>query len=104
MRTVCTPSDGAISLAIALVRLALGDPLAAEPLEELSQRTEWRDLWMALIVVRLRFGEIERAAGDLQEMLGRIAVSRSESDIELASTVNRQTDAKAGVAWTTRAG
>ena len=29
-------SDGAISLATALVRLALGDPHAAEPLEELN--------------------------------------------------------------------
>ena len=73
-----TPSDGAIGLAIALVRLALGDRRAAEPLEELSRRTDWRDLWMTLIVVRLRFGDVERAAGNLQEMLGRIAVSRSE--------------------------
>ena len=88
-----TPSDGAIGLAMALVRLALGDRLAAEPLEEMSRRTDWHDLWMTLIVVRLRFGDIERAAGTLQEMLGRIAVSRSETDIELASTVNQLTDA-----------
>jgi GT2 family glycosyltransferase len=87
------PSDGAISLAIALVHLELGDPRAAEPLEELTRRTDWRDLWMALIVVRLRFGDVEQAAGNLQEMLSRIAVSRSESDIELASTVSRLTDA-----------
>jgi hypothetical protein len=88
-----TPSDGAIGLAIALVRLALGDRLAASPLEELSRRTDWRDLWMTLIVVRLRFGDIDRAEANLQEMLGRIAVSRSESDIELASTVSRLTNA-----------
>ena len=88
-----TPSDGAIGLAIALVRLALGDRLAAEPLEDLSRRTDWRDLWMTLIVIRLQFGDVERAAGNLHEMLGRIAVSRSESDIELASTVNRLTNA-----------
>jgi GT2 family glycosyltransferase/glycosyltransferase involved in cell wall biosynthesis len=88
-----TPSDGAIDLAMAVVQLALGDRLAAEPLEALSQRTDWRDLWMALIVVRLRFGEVERAAGHLQDMLGRLAVSRSEPDIELASTVSRLTDA-----------
>ena len=87
------PSDGAISLAIALVHLELGDPRAAEPLEEMTRRTDWRDLWIALIVVRLRFGDVEQAAGNLQEMLSRIAVSRSDSDIELASTVSRLTDA-----------
>src|SRR5262249_735091 len=68
------PSDGAISLAIGLTRLKLGDPLAATPLESLTRRSEWRDLWMALILARLRFVDMERAAADLQEMLSRIAV------------------------------
>ena len=86
-------SDGAISLATALVRLALGDPHAAEPLEELTRRTDWRDLWMTLIVVRLRFGDVERAARNLQEVLGRIAMPHSRTDIDLASTVSRLTNA-----------
>ena len=92
----CAPSDGTISLAAGLVRLALGDPLAAEPLEMLTRRTEWCDLWMALILVRMRFGQTERAAIDLQTMLSQIAAPRSESDIELATMVSRQTD---GAGW-----
>ena len=92
----CAPSDGTISLANGLVRLALGDPLAAEPLEMLTRRSEWSDLWMALILVRMRFGQTEGAANDLQAMLSQIAAPRSESDIELATMVSRQTD---GAGW-----
>lgn len=92
----CAPSDDTISLATGLVRSALGDPLAAEPLEMLTRRTEWCDLWMALILVRMRFGQTERAAIDLQAMLSQIAAPRSESDIELATMVSRRTD---GAGW-----
>ena len=83
-------SDVTISLATSLVRLALGDRLAAEPLEGLTQRTSWCDLWMALIQVRMRFGDTERAAVDLRRMLSHIAVSRSEPDIELATIVSQR--------------
>ncbi len=92
----CAPSDGTISLATGLVRLALGDPLAAEPLETLTRRTDWCELWMALILVRMRFGQSEQAAIDLHATLSRIAVPRGEPDIELATMVSRQTD---GEGW-----
>lgn len=87
------PSDGAISLAIGLTRHELGDPRAADSLERLTRRSEWRDLWMALILVRLRFADTEQAAVDLQEMLSRIAAPGSEFDIELATMVSRLMDA-----------
>lgn len=88
------PSDGAISLAIGLTRLELGDPHAAEPLERLTRRSEWRDLWMALILVRLRSADTEQAAIDLQKMLSRIAAPSSEFDIELVTMVSRLADAE----------
>ena len=87
------PSDGAIGLAIGLTRHELGDPRAADPLERMTRRSEWRDLWMALILVRLRFADTEQAAVGLQEMLSRIAVPGSEFDIELATMVSRLMDA-----------
>ena len=87
------PSDGAIGLAIGLTRHELGDPRAADSLERLTRRSEWRDLWMALILVRLRFADTEQAAVGLQEMLSRIAVPGSEFDIELATMVSRLMDA-----------
>ena len=56
------PADGGISLAIGLLRLNLGDPRACEPFERLAGRTDWRDIRMALARVRMKFGQIERAA------------------------------------------
>ena len=85
-------TDVTISLATSLVRLALGDPLAAEPLERLTRHTSWCDLWMALIQVRMRFGDTEQALVDLQHMLSHIAVPRSEPDIELATIVSQRAD------------
>ena len=85
-------SDVTISLATSLVRLALGDPLAAEPLERLTRRTRWCDLWMALIQVRMRFGDTERAVDRPAAMLSHIAAPRSEPDIELATIVSQQAD------------
>ena len=81
------PSDGTISLAMAVVRLILGDPLAAESLEKLTLHTTWRDLWMALILVHMRSGNHERAASDLQTVLSRIASPCNPADIGLATTV-----------------
>jgi GT2 family glycosyltransferase/glycosyltransferase involved in cell wall biosynthesis len=90
------PSDAIIGLATGLLRLALGDPLAAEPLEMLTLRTEWQAPWIALVMVRMRFGNTAGAAADLQALLSRMAVSRSESDIEVATTVTRLAD---GEGW-----
>ncbi len=87
-----SPTDGTISLAMAVVRLVLGDPRAVESLERLTRHSTWRDLWMALILVRLRSGNTERAAGDLQTMLSRIAAPCSLADIKLATTVSRRAD------------
>jgi GT2 family glycosyltransferase/glycosyltransferase involved in cell wall biosynthesis len=48
---------------------------------------------MALILARLRFVDMERAATDLQEMLSRIAVPHSEFDISLVTKVSSLVDA-----------
>src|SRR4051812_19728300 len=87
------PSDGTISLAMAVVRLILGDPLAAESLEKLTLHTTWRDLWMALILVHMRSRNHERAANDLQTVLSRIASPCNPADIALATMVSRHADA-----------
>ena len=87
------PSDGRISLAIGLLRLILGEPRAAEPLEMLTTRTDWRDVWMALVLVRVRFGHVERAAVDLHTALMRNSAPRKRSDIELATAVTQQVGA-----------
>ena len=47
---------------------------------------------MALIQVRMRFGDTEQALVDLQHMLNHIAVPRSEHDIELATIVSQRAD------------
>jgi GT2 family glycosyltransferase/glycosyltransferase involved in cell wall biosynthesis len=88
-----SPADAAISLTIGLVRLALGEARAAEPLEMLTKQSDWTDIWMALVLVRLRFEGAQRAAVELQEMLSRIAVPPSESDIELATMVSQRAGA-----------
>jgi GT2 family glycosyltransferase len=88
------PSDGRISLAIGLLRLILGEPRAAEPLEMLTTRTDWRDVWMALVLVRVRFGHVERAAVDLHTALMRNSAPRKRSDIELATVVTQQVGAR----------
>ena len=88
-----SPADVAISLTIGLVRLALGEARAAEPLEMLTRQSDWTDIWMALVLVRLRFEGAQRAAVELQEMLSRIAVPPSESDIELATMVSQRAGA-----------
>jgi GT2 family glycosyltransferase/glycosyltransferase involved in cell wall biosynthesis len=81
------PQDGGITLAIGLVRLKLGDRRAAAPLEALTQRTDWRDLWLALARVRLRFGEVDRAAVDLHAALARNSPPTIAPDRALADRI-----------------
>jgi GT2 family glycosyltransferase len=87
------PSDGGISLAIGLLRLSLGDPRAAEPLEMLAKRSDWREIRMALVRVRLRAGQIERAVVDLHAALTRGAAPRKPVEIKLANTVSQRVGA-----------
>jgi GT2 family glycosyltransferase len=87
------PQDHGITLAIGLVRLKLGDPRAAEPLEALAQGTDWRDLWMALVRVRLRFGAVEQAAADLHATLTRNSPPCGPADRTLADRVSAESGA-----------
>jgi GT2 family glycosyltransferase/glycosyltransferase involved in cell wall biosynthesis len=82
------PSDGGISLAIGVLRLTLGEPRASEPLEMLTRRSDWQDIRLALVRVRLRFGAIEQAALDLHAALSRNGLPHRKADLDLASTVS----------------
>jgi GT2 family glycosyltransferase/glycosyltransferase involved in cell wall biosynthesis len=88
-----SPSDGGISLAIALLRLSLGEPRASEPLEMLARRSDWRVITMTLVRVRLRFGHIERAAVDLGTALSQSGAPRKPAEIRLANTVSERVNA-----------
>jgi GT2 family glycosyltransferase/glycosyltransferase involved in cell wall biosynthesis len=88
------PSDGGISLAIGLLRLALGDKRASEPLEMLAARTEWRGVRLALARVRLRFGQVEQAAMDLHAALSRSGGPGRRADIRLADTISARLGAQ----------
>jgi hypothetical protein len=87
------PSDGGISLAIGLLRLNIGDPAACEPFELLTQRTEWRDIRMALVRVRMKFGKVERAAADLHAALSRNGPPTRRDYLALADAVCEQSGA-----------
>jgi GT2 family glycosyltransferase/glycosyltransferase involved in cell wall biosynthesis len=88
------PADSGISLAIGLLRLNLGDPRAAEPFALLTQCTEWRDIWMALARVAIKFGQVERAATVLHTALSRNAPPTKPDYIALASTISERSGAQ----------
>jgi GT2 family glycosyltransferase/glycosyltransferase involved in cell wall biosynthesis len=87
------PSDGGISLAIGLLGLKLGEPRAAAPLEKLGERTGWRDVWMAMVRVRLRLGTVGGAAAALHTTFSQNGPPTKPADIALANTVSQRAGA-----------
>lgn len=69
------PSDLAIAVSVGDLRLALGDPSAAEAFELVAARTDWREAWLRLAMVRTRFTGAASGAPDLRLALSRFAPS-----------------------------
>ncbi len=87
------PSDLGILFALAVTRLAVGEPRACEPLELLAARLDWRDIWLLLARVRLRFGDTQQAAVELQTTLSRHAVPDDAASQRFSDRVAREAGA-----------
>lgn len=85
------PSDGGITFAIGLLRLALGEKRATEPLELLAERSTCRDVLVYLALARRRFGDPDRAAAELHQMLRASAPKRSAYFTTLADEIAVET-------------
>lgn len=87
------PSATAITFAIGLLRTALGDPRATEPLELVATRTEWRDAIMQLAFARAAFGNVDSAAAELHRTLRMNAPGRDPNFRTFATTLADETGA-----------
>lgn len=85
------PSDTAVSFAIGLLRMEIGDPRAVEPLELVANRTQWRDAILHLAIARMRAGQIDGAAAELHRTLRMNAPSKEPGSIRLANQIAEET-------------
>ncbi|MGC9270364.1 glycosyltransferase [Acidiphilium sp.] len=87
------PSCTGLSFAIGLLRLAIGDPRATEPLELVVARTGWRDAIMQLAHARYQFGNADAAAAELHHTLTINAPGRDSAFSRFATTLADETGA-----------
>jgi GT2 family glycosyltransferase/glycosyltransferase involved in cell wall biosynthesis len=87
------PADGGITLAVGIVRLALGDPRAVESLKTVADRTGRREVIVLLANARRFFGDTDGAAAELHRTLARNAPDLQAGFVKLITAVARNTGA-----------
>ena len=84
------PSDGAITLALASVRLQRRDPTASEPFELVARRDDVREAWLGLAATRRMIGQTAAAARELAQSLARHAPPMQDGTLAFHDDVARE--------------